>query len=491
MDPRTRHYLISATEILRSLASSSQFQRQLRRKQLDDLHTASRLLDLLLIEASTAPTAAGDYWRSVHSLLPKIEDAIEETADTEEIRLSVARLKEFNCESCLASLDEFLQVGAELQKGLCHLDDPAIHQHALALLKSDSDYAEKLFSAGLAAAGPADSDGGGSPVNVREYDERALLKFVADQFPGNRGARIEKSGFIAGGHSKFSMAIELSGVSNIPNRMILRGDAEGMFSGADVASEYRLHRELFALGINVPEPLAVEETGKVFGSPFMLSEWVDGSIIGHMFMLPAPDEKVLVDVARNLAAIHAIPPDTFGDWLDNANASASHKFLTWLELGYRDLGQSDLHSATFETAFAWLRRNATRNDLAPRTLVHGDYGLNNMLVRNREVKAVVDWEFAHLGNPAYDLAYFYFMAQALGSWELFLESYAGMGVPLPEEDQLNYCMLLAATRLGVQCAQAHSAFNAGLSTSATARVVSNQYVNESILRISSVLDRVL
>jgi aminoglycoside phosphotransferase (APT) family kinase protein len=43
----------------------------------------------------------------------------------------------------------------------------------------------------------------------------------------------------------------------------------------------------------------------------------------------------------------------------------------------------------------------------PTVLVHGDYGPQNTLfgLEAREVTAVVDWEWAHAGNPVEDLAW--------------------------------------------------------------------------------------
>ncbi|MEU9166574.1 phosphotransferase [Streptomyces sp. NPDC048420] len=46
-------------------------------------------------------------------------------------------------------------------------------------------------------------------------------------------------------------------------------------------------------------------------------------------------------------------------------------------------------------------------DQSGKVLVHGDFGPHNMLLdpSTRAVTAVVDWEFAHLGDPVEDLAW--------------------------------------------------------------------------------------
>jgi aminoglycoside phosphotransferase (APT) family kinase protein len=49
----------------------------------------------------------------------------------------------------------------------------------------------------------------------------------------------------------------------------------------------------------------------------------------------------------------------------------------------------------------------TIGDVKPR-LVHGDFGLGNLMVRDRGVSGVIDWSGSTVGDPAYDLAWFRF-----------------------------------------------------------------------------------
>ncbi len=38
-------------------------------------------------------------------------------------------------------------------------------------------------------------------------------------------------------------------------------------------------------------------------------------------------------------------------------------------------------------------------------IVHGDFGPQNVLIEGGEVRALLDWEFAHVGHPVEDLAW--------------------------------------------------------------------------------------
>ena len=58
---------------------------------------------------------------------------------------------------------------------------------------------------------------------------------------------------------------------------------------------------------------------------------------------------------------------------------------------------------TFEFAFRALQ--ADRPPAAPRTLVHGDFRIGNLMVGEDGVTGVLDWELAHVGEPVEDLGW--------------------------------------------------------------------------------------
>ena len=88
------------------------------------------------------------------------------------------------------------------------------------------------------------------------------------------------------------------------------------------------------------------------------------------------------------------------------------------------------------------------------TLVHGDYGPQNLLhdPATCEVVAVVDWEFAHLGDPVEDLAW--------AEWIVRMHHPAAVGA-VPE--------LLVSLRLGPGLEDAARVDARGLPATATAR----------------------
>jgi len=68
---------------------------------------------------------------------------------------------------------------------------------------------------------------------------------------------------------------------------------------------------------------------------------------------------------------------------------------------------------TFELAFRWLGdRRPAATGLA---LVHGDFRHGNLIVGPDGVRAVLDWELAHLGDPMEDLGWLCVKAWRFGS----------------------------------------------------------------------------
>jgi len=60
-----------------------------------------------------------------------------------------------------------------------------------------------------------------------------------------------------------------------------------------------------------------------------------------------------------------------------------------------------LHFAT-DLGFAWLLSREWPTN-RPVALVHGDLGMHNILIRDGNLAALLDWELMHLGDPAEDI----------------------------------------------------------------------------------------
>ena len=73
------------------------------------------------------------------------------------------------------------------------------------------------------------------------------------------------------------------------------------------------------------------------------------------------------------------------------------------ESGFEDGTLNFLSIPDVEFGLRWLGQRAP--SCAELTLIHGDFRIGNLLVGPEGLAAVIDWEFAHVGDPHEDLAW--------------------------------------------------------------------------------------
>ena len=123
-------------------------------------------------------------------------------------------------------------------------------------------------------------------------------------------------------------------------------------------------------------------------------------------------------MAVALAQIHRV--DVAALALDRS-ASASNPALEQLEFYDAEILKTLVEPMPELTlASLWLREHLPEPP-ARATLVHGDYRPANILVVDGQLSAVLDWEFAHVGDPAEDIGWYltsYYAHEHLieGSW---------------------------------------------------------------------------
>jgi aminoglycoside phosphotransferase (APT) family kinase protein len=257
-------------------------------------------------------------------------------------------------------------------------------------------------------------------------DMREALQAVLD-------AEVTEPVLLAGGASKEAWAIDSGG-----EKLLVRRAAVGVIHRhtLSLADEFAVLEAAYAAGVKVPQPLRY--IPDLAGREAFVMERLDGETIGRRIVqreeLAAARERLPVQMADELAKIHAIP-------------SSSVPFLhgARLERMVDELDEVGEPHPAIELGLWWLREN--RPPARDPVVVHGDYRIGNLVVREDGLAGVLDWEFAHIDDPVRDLAFALVRAWrfgvpekrlgGVGPVEPYLERYnelTGFGVTAGELD---------------------------------------------------------
>lgn len=169
--------------------------------------------------------------------------------------------------------------------------------------------------------------------------------------------------------------------------------------------------------IPAPTPLLLDKSGKLLGSPGIVTSFVPGQQI----IRPVNQAAWVTKLAQTLAQIHAIPlPKAEEQFLLNGNDE-----VIWFLRNDKAKERMCAHPDGRSVWHAVQDLLPTIQPVSP-ALMHIDYWLGNILWLNQHITAVLDWEEASFGDPGYDVAYLRLELAMLGTKKLadvFLDVY--------------------------------------------------------------------
>jgi aminoglycoside phosphotransferase (APT) family kinase protein len=207
-----------------------------------------------------------------------------------------------------------------------------------------------------------------------------LLELVPD------AAEIRDGKRLTGGASRETWSFDAL-IDGAWRPLVVRRDRAGRGS---MTREARAFEAAARAGVPEPEIVAHDDA-------FLIMERVEGETIARRILRDRRFGDVRTRLAEQcgeiLARIHSIPPDAIPD-LDARDpiletAAMIHAF--------------EDPSPALELGLAWLGRN--RPEPQGEVVLHGDFRLGNLIIGEDGIRAVLDWELVHRGDPAQDLGY--------------------------------------------------------------------------------------
>ena len=202
---------------------------------------------------------------------------------------------------------------------------------------------------------------------------------------------------LSGGASRETWAFAADG-----RPLILQRELPRSARRVGMATQAALLRAAASEGVPVPAVVATG-TGEAgdhdseLGAPWMVLERIEGETIPRRILRDTEFASARAVLASQcgavLARIHRIEPGAI-DHLGGGDPVAE------LRTGLDVVGEP--HPA-FELGFRWLDRNRPLPGEAG--VVHGDFRNGNLVVGPDGLRAVLDWELAHRGDPLEDLGW--------------------------------------------------------------------------------------
>lgn len=259
-------------------------------------------------------------------------------------------------------------------------------------------------------------------------------------------------------------------------------------------TEARLIRSAEAAGVAVPKVVGIltedDQLGQGFVTHFIPGEALGGRICRHPSLAAA--RAVFVEqCATNLALIHSMGLLASTDLAVVTPESEVER----LRRAYHQIEQP---RAVFAMALGWLQRHMI-DPVGKPVLIHGDYRNGNMIVGPEGVRAVLDWEAAHIGDPAEDLSWFCAPswrfgnldqpAGGVGSKETFFQVYERESGCMLDQQRLRFWDVFSILRWGLMCASAETAFTSGADPSPQRAIIARRSSEAELDLLQLILPR--
>jgi aminoglycoside phosphotransferase (APT) family kinase protein len=201
------------------------------------------------------------------------------------------------------------------------------------------------------------------------------------------------------------------------------------------------------------------------GEAFVMGR-VEGETIARKILRDAAFAEARPRLARQcgqiLARIHATPLEG----LPPLETSDGPDQLRRYEDIYRGF---DRPRPVLELAFRWLADNAPAP--LPACFVHGDFRNGNLMIGPEGVRAVLDWELAHLGDPREDLGWLCVNSWrfgerdkpvgGFGAVEELIAGYREAGGATVSEADIAWWEMLGSLKWAVMCMIMYAAYATG------------------------------
>ena len=270
---------------------------------------------------------------------------------------------------------------------------------------------------------------------------------------------------LSGGATQEIWRFDLHGPSGPLGRYILRRAPGGtrITEGVGLEVEARLMEAAAKAGVPVAEVAHVLTPADRLGRGFVM-RFVEGETLGGRIVksdhLRAARQTLAAECGETLAKIHRIPASDF----PTLTGATPAELVERQRLAYR---ATPIRRPVFDLALRWLADHAPPPPAAS-ALVHGDFRNGNLMIGTDGLRAVLDWELAHIGDPMEDLGWVCVNSWRFGRIDLpvggfgtledLLAGYERVSGTRLDRAAIHWWQVYGTIRWGIICASSVAAF---------------------------------
>jgi aminoglycoside phosphotransferase (APT) family kinase protein len=200
---------------------------------------------------------------------------------------------------------------------------------------------------------------------------------------------------LKGGLSAQMTALELLLAGGQTCKVIVRRPREKTFQRNPHAAtdEFKILQIVQSIGVNAQTPYFLDQSGEIFPEPYLVVEYIEG----EPEYAPADVTACARQIATQLALIHRIDGSERDlSFLPKQDERLAAQFQTRPTKIDNSLDEGRIREV-LEAVWPLPQINQP-------VLVHGDFWPGNLLWKEDQLVAVIDWEDAEVGNPLVDFA---------------------------------------------------------------------------------------
>jgi aminoglycoside phosphotransferase (APT) family kinase protein len=258
---------------------------------------------------------------------------------------------------------------------------------------------------------------------------------------------------VSGGASRETWLFEAIGADDARHGLVLRRDPGAHGGASDRATEYALIVATAAAGVAVPRAVLLLEPADGLGNGFVM-ERIEGETIPRRILrdpeFAAARPLLAAQCGTVAAAIHATDTGSLPPLPVLGAAAQLDQYRSLLDA----LGEP--HPA-LELGLRWLGERLPPEPTAA-GLVHGDFRNGNLVIGADGVRAVLDWELSHLGDPVEDLGWLCVrswrfgvddhVVGGFGHLDALLDAYRAAGGDAPDPEVVRFWMIFGTLKWG-------------------------------------------